>query len=167
MIHDSALIVGLSALVAIGVVDASAPSRLDILVGCDHSKALHNALRNSGFYLTPDTIKSHYTRTIHLVWSYHKQGYKSINVIETINSTVWMHILASPSTAHTAFMSATHVFVLHPELTFCNVALLRNTDFPPWQQDHVIWTRLLELGWVRCGVLFGEVKVFGIVVGLG
>ncbi|KAE9397254.1 hypothetical protein BT96DRAFT_995974 [Gymnopus androsaceus JB14] len=48
MIHDSALIVGSSALAAIGVVDASAPSRLDILVGCDHSKALHTALCNSG-----------------------------------------------------------------------------------------------------------------------
>ncbi|KAE9382741.1 hypothetical protein BT96DRAFT_1010103 [Gymnopus androsaceus JB14] len=105
MIHDSTLIVGSSALAAIGVVDASAPSQLDILVGCDHSKALHTALCNSGFYSTPDTIKSHYTRTIRLVWSYHKRGYKSVNVIETINSTVWMHILASPSTAHTAFVS--------------------------------------------------------------
>lgn len=48
MIKEAGLIVGSSAMAAIGVVKPSAPAQLDILVGCNRGKALHTALRNFG-----------------------------------------------------------------------------------------------------------------------
>lgn len=48
MIKESAIMVGSSAMAAIGVVTNSAPAELDILVGCERGRALHTVLRNCG-----------------------------------------------------------------------------------------------------------------------
>lgn len=95
-------------------------------------------------------MKSLYAKTVRLVWSYTREGYKSVNIIETKKETIWLHILSSVSSAHTTFISATHVFVIDPELTFAKVALLRNTQFPPFHRDDAVWVRLVELGLSVC-----------------
>ncbi|KAE9388460.1 hypothetical protein BT96DRAFT_947593 [Gymnopus androsaceus JB14] len=128
MIKASALMIGSSAMAAIGVSQSSNASHLDILVGLDQ--------------YCEDTVQT--------VRSYHKHGRKSVNIVETQPPTVWKHILTSPSTAHTTFLSATHAFVLYPDQTFVHIALLCNTDFPSPQCNSTVWTCLAELGWVVC-----------------
>lgn len=43
-----------------------------------------------------------------------------------------------------------HAFVIDPILTLRRVALLRNTQFTPWDQGDELWNRLVELGWKVC-----------------
>ncbi|KAE9400125.1 hypothetical protein BT96DRAFT_993293 [Gymnopus androsaceus JB14] len=147
MIKASAIMVGSSAMASIGIVEIAAPQRLDILVGSNGSRYLHTALRNFGFMSAPERVREDYARTVGGVWAYHRAGHRSVNIIECHSDTVWQHVLSALSTAHTSFLSATHVFVLDPELTFNKVALLRGTDFPPIQQDNQHWLQLLRLGW--------------------
>ncbi|KAE9390451.1 hypothetical protein BT96DRAFT_1002268 [Gymnopus androsaceus JB14] len=138
---------GSSAMASIGIVETAAPQRLDILVGSKGSRYLHTALRNFGFMSAPERVRDDCARTVGGVWAYHRAGHRSVNIIECRSDTVWQHVLSALSTAHTIFLSATHAFVLDPDLTFNKVALLRGTEFPPIQQDNLHWRQLLRLGW--------------------
>ncbi|KAE9387268.1 hypothetical protein BT96DRAFT_948501 [Gymnopus androsaceus JB14] len=74
------------------------------------------------------------------------KGSRSMSAPERVRDE-YARTVGALSTAHMSFLSATHAFVLDPELMFNKVALLRGTEFPPIQQDSQHWLQLLHLGW--------------------